>query len=167
MVGCDRYSGRGRCGRSQGPIRESAARRYRPDARCATRYWPYRRCRSLFVLAAVVMIIIFWLKSDSLALNVLRVAAAAILAGLASAALPIKLRDRSVPFVVVAAGTAGLLATVLAIPSLPGQQQLPPTTTDRPRPCLRLRRPPRQPRANRIRLPQSSNSDLEAHLVRD
>ncbi len=84
---------------------------------------------ALFVAAAVVMIIIFWLSSDSLAINVLLVAVAAILTGFASVVLPTKLRDRSVPFVVIAAGTAGLLATVLAIPSLRSTQQMPSADT--------------------------------------
>jgi hypothetical protein len=73
---------------------------------------------ALFVVAAVVVITMFVLKSDSVAINVLLVGVAAILTGLASVVLPIQLRNRFVPFVVVAAGTAGLLATVLAIPSL-------------------------------------------------
>jgi hypothetical protein len=72
---------------------------------------------ALFALAAVVVVIIFWLKSESLAIDVLLVAVAAILTGLASVVLPTKLRDRFLPFVVVAVGTAGLLGTVLAIPA--------------------------------------------------
>jgi hypothetical protein len=48
---------------------------------------------------------------------VLVVVLASLLTGLSSVVLPLKLRNRSVPFVVVAPGTAGLLAAVLAIPS--------------------------------------------------
>jgi hypothetical protein len=78
---------------------------------------------ALFVLAGAIVVLIFWLKSDSLTHNALLVATVAVLTGTASVVLPLKVRNRSVPFVAVAAGTAGLLAAVLAIPELSSPSQ--------------------------------------------
>jgi hypothetical protein len=74
------------------------------------------------VVAVAVVVVLFWFKSDSLPVNIGLVAAAALLVLSASVVAPLRLRDRSVPFVVVAAGTAGLLGTVLAIPKMSAPQ---------------------------------------------
>jgi hypothetical protein len=84
---------------------------------------------ALLALAALAVISIFLIKPESLAFTVLVVALASLLTGLSSVVLPLKLRSRSVPFVVVAAGTAGLLAAVLAIPRDSSPESSSPTET--------------------------------------
>jgi hypothetical protein len=83
----------------------------------------------LLALAALAVISIFLIKPESLAFTVLVVAMASLLTGLSSVVLPLKLRNRSVPFVDVAAGTAGLLAAVLAIPRDSSPESSSPTET--------------------------------------